>query len=439
MLSREEKISGWGRSSVVNARIYQPEYLSDCKKILSQSRDTLIARGLGRSYGDCAINRDGGTVVTTQCNRFCVFDATAQTVVCESGVTLRDIQHAFLQHGLGLVTSPGTAFVTVGGAIANDVHGKNHDRVGSFSKHVLWLELLLASGDVIRCSRFENPRIFFATIGGLGLTGIITIACLQLQNQSAVVRVTSRSFVDLSAAIAALREARDTATYHVGWLDLTKKNKTPCVISIGEPDNTKIIFKKKIPRNTPYYTSLFLNPVTVSLHNTWHYQKNNSQPFLESLQTFLYPLDSLHRWNRLYGANGFYQFQCVIPDSAADESIAEIINIVKKSDQTCYLAVIKTLGSEGEGYLSFPLRGVTIALDFPKKNNTRVLLDQLSVVCASAGGRVYLAKDACITPSLLSIMYPRLFLFRDVLREVDPKARWQSEMSKRLLIRGDDV
>src|SRR3989338_5039923 len=434
----QKKLSGWGHSSTVNAAIARPEYRSDCERMIRDTSGPWLAFGCGRSYGDEALNQCGITIDMSHLNRFLEFDAEKAQLICEGGATLHDIQCTLLPRGFGLKTSPGTSLVSVGGAIANDVHGKNHDRVGSFGEHVLWLELLLASGEVMRCSRDNNQALFFATIGGLGLTGIILVDCLQLTKQPIAIRVNNTCFTDIKLLMARLRTTRHQSTYSVAWLDLTRKNKFKSVLSTGEPDYALMSWQTLKARTLPVMSHLFLNRFTITMYNKWHYakEKKHSKTFLQSLPKFLYPLDQIKNWNNLYGKKGFYQFQCVIPDAAADSGIADIIKTVQASSLTCYLAVLKTLGESSDGYLSFPMCGFTLALDFLKTKAASLLLEKLAAITLVHGGRVYFAKDACLKPEMVPIMYPKLKQFRDVLHQVDPNQRWQSQLASRLRLRG---
>jgi len=442
----KQLLSGWGRTQFVNAKTARPEYLSDLKPLLQKENTSLLAYGCGRSYGDEALNDSGITILMTRLNRLITFDDNTGELVCESGVTLSDIQTTFLPRGFALITSPGTAYITVGGAIANDVHGKNHDRVGSFGAHCLWFDLLLASGEIIRCSRSENQAIFFATIGGLGLTGIITIACIKLQKNPGMVHVQNELISTIPALITRLREVRDSATYSVAWIDLlSKKNFGYSILSTAEPDETKkkCDFKIKHEKLRSTRSKLisvsahFLNSVTMRCFNRLYYlhAKQTNTFFSQTLMQFLYPLDGIQHWNNLYGKKGFYQFQCVIPEDTAEAGIMAIINTVQNSQKKPYLAVMKTMGHESEGLLSFPLRGITLALDFPNQEGVLSVIEKCEAITLAHQGKIYLAKDACLDKKSFSIMYPQLSEYVAVLNQIDPEKRWQSQLANRLMIR----
>lgn len=437
MRKHTELLSGWGRSIIEKTTVIRPEFIADLSTINCDSQ-SMIARGCGRSYGDAAFNPNGLTLLTTRFNRFIAFDESTAELTCESGVTLREIQQIFIPRGYALITSPGTADVTVGGAIANDVHGKNHDRVGSFGNHIIWIELLLSNSEIIRCSEKDNSILFFATIGGLGLTGIITRVCLRLQKHPMSVLVKNEMIPDTNTFLSRLRAVRETATYSVAWLDLSSnKYFGRGVLSTAEPCSTHKRIRQRARIVVPSLSHLFLNDSTIRLHNQWHYfhAAYTEKECVESLMNYLYPLDGIQNWNALYGKRGFYQFQCVIPDNAADDGIHAIVKTILKSAEKPYLTVLKTFGSEGRGLLSFPLRGFTLAMDFPNKQNTLTLLHQLEDITVAHQGRIYFAKDACMRAKYVEIMYPKINAFRDVLKQYDPAHHWESRLSKRLGIR----
>jgi decaprenylphospho-beta-D-ribofuranose 2-oxidase len=433
----QKKISGWGRVRHAATQMIRPEFISELHDVMQIESQSIIARGCGRSYGDQAVNSSGLTLITTRLNRLISFDHQTLELTCESGVTLRDIQMTFLPRGFGLVTSPGTACVSVGGAIANDVHGKNHDRVGSFGCHVVWFELLIASGEIIRCSRTENKAIFFATIGGLGLTGVITTVCLKLQKQPFGVTVNNELTPDIKTLIARLLSVRDSATYSVAWIDMMSRHQFGRgILSVGEPVEMRLIDFCQSRHSFSRLAAPFLNDYSMQLFNQFYYYRASTKEkiFSQSLPQFLYPLDKVNNWNKVYGKKGFYQFQCVLPENNAQNGIVEICETVKASEHRCYLAVLKTLGDLSEGLLSFPMRGLTIALDFPNKPGITLLLKKLQAITVAHQGRVYFAKDACMESENLLAMYPNLSAFQKVLMDIDPQHKWQSDMKRRLNI-----
>lgn len=437
MRSSDAYLSGWGRTIVEKNNVLQPAYLSDFPSACLNAQ-SVIARGCGKSYGDESWNANGQTILTTHLNHFVAFDATSVLLTCESGVTLREIQQVFLPRGYALITSPGTADITVGGAIANDVHGKNQDQVGSFGDHIVWMEVLLSTGEVMLCSRDENPLLFLATVGGLGLTGVILRVCLRLQKHPMGVLVKDEIITNLDAFLARFRMVRKTATYSVAWLDLfSRKHFCHGVLSTAEPEQASIAFSPIKSKKLPPLSDLFLQDFTIGLHNRWHYfyhsikKKESVQPLMQ----YLYPLDGIQNWNTLYGKRGFYQFQCVLPDHASDNGLREIIALISKSKQKPYLTVLKTFGRDGSGLMSFPMRGFTLAMDFPNKKDTIRLLHQLEDITVAHQGRLYFAKDACMRSEHLESMYPNISAFRDALVKYDAVHRWESRLSKRVGIR----
>jgi decaprenylphospho-beta-D-ribofuranose 2-oxidase len=364
-------------------------------------------------------------------------------LVCDPGVTFQDLLREFLPQGYLVPVTPGTSFVTVGGAIANDVHGKNHDRAGSFGDHVQWIELLLANGEIVRVSPEDHPEIFAATIGGVGLTGIMLKVCFTMQRVSSnAVTVHERRIPDLDEFFSALETARRETTYSVGWIDGLARGARlgRGILITGEPSNQGLAqrspLRLRVPIDFPNYA---LNAWTVRLFNEAYYRRIPAAGRFgtELYEKFFYPLDNVLAWNRIYGKRGFYQFQCVLPDSESPKGILRIMEEISNARAASFLAVLKTLGSEGRGCLSFPIRGYTLALDLPRKPETEALLARLERITLDHGGRIYLAKDACMSRAGFRTMYPGLDKFRAVLNEFDPEARFDSDMAKRLGIRKD--
>jgi decaprenylphospho-beta-D-ribofuranose 2-oxidase len=364
--------------------------------------------------------------------------------VAEPGVTFADLLKTFLPRGFLVPVTPGTAFATLGGAVANDVHGKNHDRAGGFGDHVQWLDLLLPSGEELRVTPDERPDLFAATIGGIGLTGIILAVALRLQRvPSPAVTVAERRIGDLDGFLAAFAEHRATATYSVGWIDALARGRSlgRGILELAEPAQDAgaaapaKVRTRRVPIDLPGFV---LNPASVAVFNEVYYRRVPAagRERLLPYEKFLYPLDAIQDWNRIYGRRGFYQFQCVLPDDAAPSGLRVLLEAISAARGASFLAVLKTLGGEGRGHLSFPLRGHTLALDFPRGAGTDELMRRLERLTLDHGGRIYLAKDACLSATGFAAMYPKLDAFRAVLREVDPQGRMTSGMARRLNIRG---
>ena len=433
----------WGRALAARSRACRPRDEADVATALATADESgILAFGGGRSYGDAAFNDGGRSIVTERLDGIGAFDAESGVLVCGPGVTIRALTEAFLPRGYLSAVNPGTGFATLGGAVANDVHGKNHDRVGSFGDHLLWLDLALPSGEVRRVSPAADPELFEATIGGIGLTGVIVRLCLQLMPvPSAHLQVHERRMADIDEFMSELGAARRSATYSVGWIDALSRGRrfgrgilgTAEFAPAGETPALRPV--RDVPLDFPGFA---LNPLSVRLFNEAYFRRVPAagREFEVTLDRFLVPLDAIGRWNRIYGRRGFFQFQGVIPDAEAGRGIPALLEAAAASGQGSFLTVLKTMGSEGRGHLSFPLSGFTLALDFPRRRGTRELLGRLESIARDHGGRVYLAKDATLAPESFRAMYPKLDAFREVLARVDPEARLNSDMARRLEIRG---
>jgi decaprenylphospho-beta-D-ribofuranose 2-oxidase len=440
----EMDLTGWGRNSHAGASVCRPERVSQAQARMAEAEPErgLIARGGGRAYGDAALNRGGRVMLTTRLDRFLDFDQTTGLLQAEAGVTFADLLHVLLPRGWLAPASPGTAFTTLGGAVANDVHGKNHDRVGSFGDHLAWIELMLPSGEIVRVSQQHRPELFHATIGGIGLTGVIVaIGFRMMRVPSPAVRASERRCRNLDGFLAALSEARRRSTYSVGWIDglargaglgrgiLEEAEPVESVAAAARP-----MRRHRVPLDAP---AALLNPASIGLFNALYFRRipDGGRERLRSYEHFLYPLDTIGDWNRIYGRRGFYQFQCVLPDAAAAGGLARLLETIAGSGRASFLAVLKTLGGDGSGMLSFPMRGFTLALDFPRARGVEELLGRLEGLTLDHGGRVYLAKDSLLSAAGFRAMYPRLSEFRAVLDAVDPERRFNSDMARRLRIR----
>ncbi|HZH28446.1 MAG TPA: FAD-binding oxidoreductase [Azospirillaceae bacterium] len=440
-------LTGWGRAIRANTRAFRPERRSEALAALlsGEARPSIIPFGAGRSYGDTALNDGGATILTGRLDRFLDFDPEGDLLVCEPGVTFRQIEAAFLPRGLIAPVSPGTAFATIGGAVANDVHGKNHDRVGSFGDHVAWVDLALPSGEIVRASPQENPGLFAATIGGIGLTGLMVAVAFRMKRvPSGHMVVREQRLPDIGAFMAALVEARRSAAYSVGWIDAVAKGaglgrgilQTADFASADQaaPASGAGPREMRLPVDLP---GIVLNRHSIGLFNHLYYTRvpADGRERVQPAGKFLYPLDAIRDWNRMYGKNGFHQFQCVIPDGEAERGIPALVEAIAGAGSASFLAVLKTLGGPGRGHLSFPMSGFTLALDFPVRAGTAELMARLERLVLAHGGRIYLAKDASLSPEGFRRMYPRLPEFRAVLDRVDPDRRLGSDMSRRLRIR----
>ncbi len=441
---KDLELAGWGRAGTVAMPAARPERQAELDGVLA-APGGLIARGAGRSYGDAALLTGGSTVLNQRLDRIVSFNAATGEVVCEPGVTFADLATVFLPRGYMAPTSPGTSFATVGGAVAADVHGKNHDRHGSFGDHVRWFDLLTADGKTRRVSPFNDAELFAATIGGMGLTGILRRVCFTLlPAPSQYVRVHERRIRDLEGFLAAFAEVRHSATFSVGWIDAMGRgfDFARGILETAEFAEHAGTPKPKRAKPVPFtFPAFALNPLTVRLFNEFYYARvprggrERERPFVE----FLYPLDSLLEWNRIYGKPGFYQFQCVLPDGEAPKGLQRLLEEITTSRGASFLAVLKTLGGQGRGMLSFPMSGFTLALDFPRRGGTDELLARLERITLDHGGRIYLAKDQTMSRTGFRTMYPRLPEFEAVLARVDPNGRFASDLSRRLGITPQDM
>jgi len=443
MRARHMELSGWGRALTARVRAWRPERGTAVRQALRAERtDGVIAYGGGRSYGDVPLNGGGDVILTERLDRILSADWTKGRVVCEAGVTVGDLMRVALRHGHAVPVSPGTGFATVGGAIANDVHGKNHDRHGSFGDHVEWIDLMLPDGETRRVGADTDPDLFVATIGGIGLTGIILAAALKMRKvNSSAVDMKEMPARDLDTFLAMQEEARDRHMYVVGWIDATARGRAlgRGILETADGSDSAVDAAAESRRRMPVDLPGFaMNRLSVGIFNALYYRRvpRRGRERRAPLTRFLYPLDTIEDWNRLYGKRGFHQFQCVLPDAESQVGLRKLMEEISGAGAASFLAVLKTLGGEGRGHLSFPMRGYTLALDFPAKPGLGELLGRLERITLDRGGRIYLAKDAVMSAKSFAAMYPRLDDFRAVLDRVDPHRVMDSDMARRLKIRG---
>ena len=405
-------MQSWGR---LRADLHVVQRLAELPRAWPAGELPALAFGNGRSYGDVALNPGGRLLHTRGLDRFMAFDAHTGVIECEAGVLLDDIIGVALPRGWFLPVTPGTRFVTVGGAIANDVHGKNHHRAGTMGHHVLGLELLRSDGERITCSPQQRPDWFAATVGGLGLTGLILTARLQLVRvASEWMHGESRAFSSLAEFFALSADMERREDYVVSWID--------CIH--GHGDARGILFAASHaadaapppvatpPRRVPFTPPVSLvNALSLRAFNAayFHRHARKQGPLRQHLLPFFYPLDSLLSWNRIYGPRGFHQYQCVLPRREERAATAELLSAIRASGQGSFLAVLKTFGERpGVGLLSFPLPGTTLALDFPHHGpSTLALFDRLDAIVRQAGGRLYAAKDGRQSREMFEAGYPR--------------------------------
>ncbi len=416
------QVAPWNRlPRVEHAEIFE---LFDRFAPLPTTAVSLLPFGNGRSYGDVCLNAGGALLRTRHLNRFIAFDRTSGCLSCEGGVLLKEILDLIVPQGFFLPVTPGTQYVTVGGAIANDVHGKNHHLAGSFGYYIRRVELLRSDGSRLICSPTENSKWFFATIGGLGLTGLITFAEIQLIPIANPYLLTQTlRFRTLEEFWALEQETKDFWPYLVAWIDCTSPTKRGLLFAgcHAPPQETLPNYKPKSFKFPIDMPCSLIHPLTLRLFNALYYRfPRKPKTQLRHYAPFFYPLDKIRQWNRLYGKRGFYQYQCVIPPVAAKQGIACLLEYIAKSGEGSFLAVLKNFGDKsGAGMLSFPRPGVTLALDFPNRGEqTLRLFRNLDAIVAEAGGAIYPAKDARMPGKLFRAAYPKWEAFTSY---IDPK------------------
>ncbi|MEB3359815.1 MAG: FAD-binding oxidoreductase [Synechococcales bacterium] len=445
----ERPITGWGRYPVVTSALQRPEKVATLEHLCQQDDPSLLARGAGRSYGDAALNGSGQTILTERLNRMLAFDAQTGRLRCEAGVSLKEILDVFVPRGWFPWVTPGTKFVTVGGAIAFDVHGKNHHQDGSFCRHVHRFNLILASGETVTCSRDENADLFWATVGGLGLTGIITDVELSLQPiETAYINGHNIKARNLDEAIALFDQYEPLYQYSVAWIDCLASGASlgRSILMLG--NHAKV--DDLNPNQRPYPLSLkpkqrfrvpfdppagLLNRYTMGAFNTLYYGRQFSREVraIADYDSFFYPLDFIWDWNRLYGKRGFVQYQCVFPPETSRIGLIEVLEQCSQKGWGSFLAVLKRFGPQ-EGILSFPMPGFTLTLDMPVKPGLFEFLELLDQLVIRRGGRVYLAKDARLSPESFRAMYPNYGDWLAIKSRIDPTNQFKSTMSDRLQI-----
>ncbi|WP_294541051.1 FAD-binding oxidoreductase [uncultured Rhodoblastus sp.] len=438
-------VHGWGRYPVYESEVCAPSSSDEVPALAKASTD-FVARGAGRSYGDAAIGTVR-TISTRALDRVRSFDPATGRIVADAGVLLADLIRTFLPQGFFPKVVPGTRFVTIGAAIAADIHGKNHHRAGGFGDHVESLLLATVDGGVLRASREENSDVFWATIGGMGLTGIILEATLCFQRvETGWIRQKTIVGSDLAATMAVF-EANSAATYSVAWIDgLARGAKLGrSLIYLGEHAKRGELDNKAANRlfpeighprlSIPFTLPNFvLNPISVAAFNEAYFRmgaRKAGSRIVVGADPYFFPLDGIGEWNRIYGRRGFVQHQCVIPDKTAASALSDMLDLITRRGDASFLAVLKKLGP-AQGLLSFPLEGYTLALDFAVKPGLFPFLDALDKIVVKAGGRLYLAKDSRQSRATFEAGYPALERFRQVRRALDPSGRISSRLSQRL-------
>lgn len=443
-----QPLSGWGCYQPVPCQLASP---SSRQALLALLREVgvngCIPRGMGRSYGDSAVLKNGLVIGQEFLNRFLSFDEQTGILHCEAGVTLSQILEFAVPRGWFLATTPGTKFVTLGGAIAADVHGKNHHVDGAFGLCVLELTLLLADGTTLTCSQRNDPEAFWATVGGMGLTGFIRDARIQLRRcASAYYHVTYRRCANLEDALLAMGDNGESFRYSVGWIDCLAKGRNlgrTVMMLANDPDPAQLPESFRAnplasPRGrnltVPFkFPSFALNSLSVSLFNRFYYLRQQNRQAFEHYSTFFYPLDSINHWNRIYGRRGFIQYQALFPDATASEGLRRVLETLSHYGLASFLAVIKRSGPANPSPLSFLFQGYTLALDIPNVGPRLLeMVRKLDEILLSQGGRLYLAKDSTMEAQTFAAMYPRKQEFLAIKKRLDPQNHFTSDQARRL-------
>ena len=440
----EKKIANWGNYPIIDADEKGFSFDAQLERLVAETPH-FIPRGNGRCYGDASLAPI--TISTLKYDNILSFDKAIGVFECQSGITLDQILEVIVPQGWFLPVTPGTKFITVGGAIGSDVHGKNHHVDGSFSNHIIDMDIMLASGETICSSPTENPELFEATCGGMGLTGMVTRTKFRLKKiESSWIRQKQIKAANLEE-ILKLFEENKHYTYSVAWIDCLKKGADfgRSILILGEhatvneldekqkKDPLKLPSKKQIsfPFNLP---SWVLNPLTVKAFNFLYYAKNTKKELsnIVPYEPFFYPLDAILHWNRGYGKKGFVQYQFVLP-LEAKQGLIEILQRISAKGLGSFLAVLKVFG-EQKSMISFPKEGYTLALDFPVRKGLFEFLDELDQVVLQHGGRLYMSKDARMKPEVLAAGYPELEKFKQIVKKYNPSVKIRSIQSDRLFL-----
>ncbi|TKD10342.1 FAD-binding oxidoreductase [Polyangium fumosum] len=433
----EATLSAWGRLALPGVELLGED-------LESLSRGTTLSRGMGRSYGDSSLPALGtDRVVSTRlANRILAFDAQTGVVRAEAGLSLVELNRLFMPRGFFPPVTPGTKFVTLGGMVASDVHGKNHHCEGCFGAHVRSLRMRLADDSIVTCSRTELPDLFHATVGGMGLLGhILEVEFTLHRIASPWIFMESERVRDIDEFLAALGRAAPRWPMTMGWIDCLQRGRSMGrgILMAGrwaEPHEAP----KEPPRAGPELTfpvelpNWALNPTTASLFNMAYYWRHTQQRVetLVAPEPFFYPLDAILQWNLAYGPRGFTQYQCVLPRAGGPAAVRAFMELLTRLGGASPLCVIKDCGPEGEGLLSFPLEGTSIAVDMAVSPDIQRIVDQLNEFVIEVGGRIYLTKDRFTRPEHFRAMEPRLERFLAAREKWDPHRRLRSAQSVRL-------
>ncbi len=427
-------ISGWGNYPKCDSQLLKPPSCAALQTEISLKK-SLIARGMGRSYGDSA--NAPNVLQTSYCDHFLEFNVNTGQLTAEAGITLREILKVIVPAGWFLPVTPGTSFVTLGGVIASDVHGKNHHVAGTFGKYVKSMNIVLGTGEIVTASPIDNVDLFHATCGGMGLTGVIISAVIQLiPIQSSLINQKTIKANSIEEVCQAFEENFD-ATYSVAWIDClaTGKNLGRSVIILGEhAKNGSLEINIKDPISVPFNTPpVLLNSLTMKTFNSayWHKAKHG-RAHTVSLNSYFYPLDRINSWNKLYGNAGFLQYQFVIPKAGGVANMRILLTKIAESGDGSFLTVLKQFGNINNNLLSFPIEGYTLSQDFKLTASTLRTLHELDDLIVGMGGRVYLTKDAVMQETTFKSTYPQWEEFESIRQKYGAIGKFSSAQSKRL-------
>ncbi len=449
-LGLEHVLCGWGRVSHSRARVIRARNEEDVLQTLVQSSG-VIARGAGRSYGDAAQNGGGDVLDMTALNRIISVHPQRQSIVAQAGATIAQMMAALAPYDLTLPVVPGTRHVTLAGAIASDIHGKNHHRDGGLARHVRELSLCTVSGECLDVSPEIDPELFYATLGGMGLTGVVVRATLRAESLVAPWVLADSDRTDSLEQTIALMSGEERKRYSVAWLDLlvdgphlgravlSRSDPWTAGRAIPEDRRARTAYPGALSRRAtlevPHgFPAVLVRPSSMRSFNAlrWRAAPRRERERPLALTPYFFPLDALGAWNRLYGASGFIQYQFAIP-AGQEQELVRCVRLMRLRQLPVYLAVLKRLGPAFGGPLSFPLEGWTLAADIPgAAPGLEGVLDELDELVAGCGGRIYLTKDARLPPETLAAMYPELERFRALRARVDPGGVLRSDLSRRL-------
>jgi len=431
------KINSWGNYPVIDSDIFKIKPDEDLDNIANKFTDiggSCIPYGNGRSYGDSALEKN--IIYTKPYDYFIDFDEETGVLHCQSGVLLSEIIKIFVPQGWFLQVTPGTKLITVGGAIASDVHGKNHHVAGCFSECVEEFRLMLPDGDVQTVEK--GDELFKATCGGMGLTGVILDAKIKLKKiNSKYINQTTLKTKNLKETFEAF-EKYSHMPYSVAWIDCLAKGNDigKCLLMVGDfADDSKLDFKEGKKKNIPFnFPSFTLNNLSVKAFNWLYYKKapdgiSNEKVDIDS---FFYPLDAINNWNRIYGKNGFTQYQFILPKENSYDGLAEILKAIADSGRGSFLAVLKLYGKANDNYLSFPMEGYSLALDFKIDRGLFAFLNKLDKIVLKYGGRIYLTKDVRVPKETFEHGYPMIDEFRKLRKDYGMDKKFNSLQSRRV-------